>query len=155
MERGGVPGALRPGQGGNRLGRLEGCRPLHLPDGDRERIRAVMKEARFNTAAEDGVQCQLCPHHCRIKEGGRGVCRCISAASSPGTVSRVYTPPRSRPFSGRGKWLSRSESGPFISGTCDVDIFFEAVDRSPYFLYPSLVMMGLPSASRSGVSPPP
>ena len=42
----------------------------------------------------------------------------------PGTVSRMYTPPRSRPFSGRGKWLSRSESGPFISGTCDVDIFF-------------------------------
>ena len=34
-----------------------------------------MKEARFYTAAEDGVQCQLCPHHCRIKDGGRGLCR--------------------------------------------------------------------------------
>ena len=34
-----------------------------------------MKEARFYTAAQDGVQCLLCPHHCRIKEGGRGVCR--------------------------------------------------------------------------------
>ena len=34
-----------------------------------------MKEARFYTATEDGVQCQLCPHHCRIKEGGRGLCR--------------------------------------------------------------------------------
>ena len=34
-----------------------------------------MKEARFYTASEDGVQCLLCPHHCRIKEGGRGICR--------------------------------------------------------------------------------
>ena len=34
-----------------------------------------MKEARFYTATEDGVQCLLCPHHCRIKEGGRGICR--------------------------------------------------------------------------------
>lgn len=34
-----------------------------------------MKEARFYTATKDGVQCQLCPHHCRIKEGGRGLCR--------------------------------------------------------------------------------
>ena len=33
-----------------------------------------MKEARFYTVTEDGVQCQLCPHHCRIKEGGRGLC---------------------------------------------------------------------------------
>lgn len=34
-----------------------------------------MKEARFNTATDDGVQCHLCPHHCRIMEGGRGLCR--------------------------------------------------------------------------------
>ena len=34
-----------------------------------------MKEARFYTACADGVQCRLCPHHCRIKEGGRGICR--------------------------------------------------------------------------------
>ena len=34
-----------------------------------------MKEARFYTATEGGVECQLCPHHCRIKEGGRGLCR--------------------------------------------------------------------------------
>lgn len=25
--------------------------------------------------AEGGVQCLLCPHRCRIKEGGRGICR--------------------------------------------------------------------------------
>ena len=35
----------------------------------------MMKEARFYTTTEDGVQCLLCPHHCRIKEGGRGICR--------------------------------------------------------------------------------
>ncbi|MBR5175428.1 MAG: AmmeMemoRadiSam system radical SAM enzyme [Bacteroidales bacterium] len=34
-----------------------------------------MKEARFYTKADGGVQCLLCPHHCRIKEGGRGLCR--------------------------------------------------------------------------------
>ena len=34
-----------------------------------------MTEARFYTATEDGVQCLLCPHHCRIREGGRGLCR--------------------------------------------------------------------------------
>ena len=34
-----------------------------------------MKEARFYTVTEDGVQCMLCPHHCRIKDGGRGICR--------------------------------------------------------------------------------
>ena len=34
-----------------------------------------MKEARFYTALGDGVQCLLCPHHCHIKEGGRGICR--------------------------------------------------------------------------------
>ena len=35
----------------------------------------MMKEARFYTVTDDGVQCLLCPHHCRIKEGGRGICR--------------------------------------------------------------------------------
>ena len=34
-----------------------------------------MTEARFYTATENGVQCLLCPHRCRIKDGGRGVCR--------------------------------------------------------------------------------
>lgn len=34
-----------------------------------------MTEARFYTALEDGVQCRLCPHRCRIREGGRGRCR--------------------------------------------------------------------------------
>ena len=34
-----------------------------------------MKEARFYIPVEEGVECQLCPHHCRIKEGGRGRCR--------------------------------------------------------------------------------
>ena len=34
-----------------------------------------MTEARFYTVSGDGVQCQLCPHHCRIKDGGRGICR--------------------------------------------------------------------------------
>ncbi len=35
----------------------------------------MMKEARFYTSTEEGVQCRLCPHHCQIKEGGRGICR--------------------------------------------------------------------------------
>ena len=34
-----------------------------------------MREERFYTQVEDGVQCLLCPHRCRIKEGGRGICR--------------------------------------------------------------------------------
>ena len=34
-----------------------------------------MKEALFYTVTGDGVQCLLCPHRCRIKEGGRGLCR--------------------------------------------------------------------------------
>ena len=34
-----------------------------------------MKEARFYAATGDGVQFLLCPHRCRIKEGGRGLCR--------------------------------------------------------------------------------
>ena len=33
-----------------------------------------MTEARFYTPVEGGVECRLCPHHCRIKEGGRGLC---------------------------------------------------------------------------------
>ena len=35
----------------------------------------MMKEARFYTMTEAGVQCLLCPHHCRIQEGDRGICR--------------------------------------------------------------------------------
>ena len=34
-----------------------------------------MTEARFYKATDDGVQCLLCPHHCCIKEGSRGLCR--------------------------------------------------------------------------------
>ena len=34
-----------------------------------------MTEARFYKASDDGVQCLLCPHHCHIKEGKRGLCR--------------------------------------------------------------------------------
>ena len=32
-------------------------------------------EAQFWQATADGVQCLLCPHRCRIREGGRGICR--------------------------------------------------------------------------------
>ena len=34
-----------------------------------------MTEARYYTTIEDGVICRLCPHHCHIREGGRGRCR--------------------------------------------------------------------------------
>jgi pyruvate formate lyase activating enzyme len=34
-----------------------------------------MIEARFYTPTENGAECLLCPHHCRIREGGRGLCR--------------------------------------------------------------------------------
>ena len=34
-----------------------------------------MKEASFYSVSAEGVQCLLCPHHCRIREGGRGICR--------------------------------------------------------------------------------
>ena len=34
-----------------------------------------MREASYYVASEGGVECILCPHHCRIKEGGRGICR--------------------------------------------------------------------------------
>ena len=34
-----------------------------------------MIEAKYYTNSGDGVQCLLCPHRCRIREGGRGVCR--------------------------------------------------------------------------------
>lgn len=34
-----------------------------------------MKEARFYIPFDGGVECRLCPHHCRIREGGRGRCR--------------------------------------------------------------------------------
>jgi len=34
-----------------------------------------MTEARFYTALDEGVQCRLCPHRCRIREGRRGICR--------------------------------------------------------------------------------
>jgi Pyruvate-formate lyase-activating enzyme len=34
-----------------------------------------MKEARYYTTVEDRVECRLCPHHCSIKEGRRGICR--------------------------------------------------------------------------------
>ncbi len=34
-----------------------------------------MIEARYFTATGDGVQCLLCPHRCRIREGARGICR--------------------------------------------------------------------------------
>ena len=35
----------------------------------------MMKEASFYTVSGEGVRCRLCPHHCLIKEGGRGICR--------------------------------------------------------------------------------
>lgn len=34
-----------------------------------------MTEARYYKATDDGVECQLCPHHCHIREGGRGLCQ--------------------------------------------------------------------------------
>lgn len=35
-----------------------------------------MQEARhYQQAEQGGVVCGLCPHHCHIREGGRGICR--------------------------------------------------------------------------------
>ncbi len=34
-----------------------------------------MLEARYYTREEDFVNCFLCPHNCKIKEGGVGICR--------------------------------------------------------------------------------
>ncbi len=34
-----------------------------------------MKEARYYSAFDDHVECTLCPHHCKVKEGRAGTCR--------------------------------------------------------------------------------
>ena len=34
-----------------------------------------MQKAKLYTRHEDHVQCELCAHRCRIKEGRRGLCR--------------------------------------------------------------------------------
>ncbi len=34
-----------------------------------------MMEARYYEKTEEGAVCLLCPHHCRIKDAGRGICR--------------------------------------------------------------------------------
>ena len=34
-----------------------------------------MKEAKFYQAYGEGVECLLCPHHCKIQEKGRGLCK--------------------------------------------------------------------------------
>ena len=46
-----------------------------------------MKEASFYTVSGEGVRCRLCPHHCLIKEGGRGICR--SRECRDGTLSAL------------------------------------------------------------------
>ena len=47
-------------------------------------------ECRYYTKLKDGaVECQLCPHHCRIVNGKTGVCR--SRRNEDGVlVSEVY-----------------------------------------------------------------
>ena len=52
-----------------------------------------MRECRYYRKLEDGrVECQLCPHHCRIAEGKTGLCR--SRRNDGGVlVSEVYAKP--------------------------------------------------------------
>ena len=52
-----------------------------------------MKECRYYQRLDSGsVECQLCPHHCRIADGKTGICR--SRRNSGGVlVSEVYAKP--------------------------------------------------------------
>ena len=80
-----------------------------------------MKEARFYIPAEGGVECLLCPHHCRIREGGRGRCRSRACrdgklwALSYGTPCALAVDPvKKKPLNGflPGTWcLSLSCTG--------------------------------------------
>ncbi|MEA2064364.1 MAG: AmmeMemoRadiSam system radical SAM enzyme [Gemmatimonadota bacterium] len=53
-----------------------------------------MHEASYYTRDEQGavVECRLCPHHCRIQPGGRGVCR-VRENKDGRLVSMVYGQP--------------------------------------------------------------
>ena len=54
---------------------------------------AMTYECRYYLKLDDGkVECQLCPHHCRIADGKTGICR--SRRNSGGVlVSEVYAKP--------------------------------------------------------------
>ena len=71
-----------------------------------------MKEARFYTATEDGVQCQLCPHHCRIKDGGRGLCRSRACHGS-----KLYALSYGRPCALADDPVEKKPLNQFLPGT--------------------------------------
>jgi pyruvate formate lyase activating enzyme len=65
-----------------------------------------MKEAAYyQKLAEDQVQCLLCPHQCRIREGGRGICRTrelrqgtLYATNYAQVASLAYDPIEKKPL---------------------------------------------------------
>jgi pyruvate formate lyase activating enzyme len=65
-----------------------------------------MKEAAFcEKLPEGGAQCRLCPHECRIKEGGVGICRTrrlqegvLYAVNYAQVASMAYDPIEKKPL---------------------------------------------------------
>ena len=72
-----------------------------------------MKEARFYTASAEGVLCQLCPHHCRIQEGGRGICRSRECRDG-----KLYALSYGRPCALAVDPVEKKPLNRFMPGTC-------------------------------------
>ena len=108
-----------------------------------------MKEARFYTRVEDGVQCLLCPHRCRIKEGRRGICR-----SRECREGKLYALSYGRPCALAIDPVEKKPLNRFMPGTYCLSLSCTGCNLSCRWCQNSSISQVVPEEAESTILPP-
>ena len=108
-----------------------------------------MTEARFYSVLEDGVQCLLCPHHCRIREGARGLCRSRECRDG-----KLYALSYGRPCALAVDPVEKKPLNHFMPGTSCLSLSCTGCNLSCRWCQNSDISQVAPEETDSGVLPP-
>ena len=109
----------------------------------------MMQEARFYSHSEGGVQCLLCPHHCRIPEAGRG--RCRSRVCHDG---KLYALSYGRPCALAVDPVEKKPLHQFLPGTYCLSLSCTGCNLACRWCQNSDISQVAPEEARSLVLPP-
>lgn len=105
-----------------------------------------MTEARFYKASDDGVQCLLCPHHCHIKEGKRGLCRSRECHDG-----KLYAMSYGSPCALAIDPVEKKPLNRFMPGTCCLSLSCTGCNLSCRWCQNSDISQAAPEDVESGI----
>ena len=107
------------------------------------------QEASYYSVAEDGVRCLLCPHRCRIREGGRGLCRSRECRDA-----RLYALSYGKPCALAVDPVEKKPLNRFLPGTYCLSLSCTGCNLSCRWCQNSDISQAAPEAAERYLVPP-